>query len=65
MFEKDEVYNVIHDALTKRIDSADHETRVFIHEVALTARSSVIDYVRDLEEAVGHLQETVKRLSKS
>lgn len=64
MFEKDEVYTLIHDALSEKISLDSQESKKFVHEITLTARAGVVEYVRELEEALGHLQETVKRLSR-
>jgi len=63
MFEKDELYTSIYSALATKIDE-DTAGKKVLHELTLTIRESVVGYTEDLVEALGHLQETVKRLSK-
>lgn len=64
MFNKDELYTSIYNSLIKQIDIESSEEAKFIHNITLAAREGVKEYVTDLEEAVTHLQETVKRLSR-
>lgn len=59
------VYSSIYNHLLKEIRIEEPHERAFVEALALTASEGVVEYVRELEEALGHLQETVKRLSKS
>lgn len=58
-----EMYDVILNAIRERIFPADSAEELFCHELATIAASAAEQYTSDLLEAVGHLQETVKRLS--
>lgn len=64
MFNKDELYTSIYNSLIKQIDIESSEEAEFIHNITLAAREGVKEHITDLEEAVKHLQETVKRLSR-
>lgn len=59
-----ELYDLIHDHMAERIDISEEETSLLIHELTLLAVEGAQEYVNDLEESVGHLKETIKRLTK-
>lgn len=61
---EDELYNHIYSELVTKITPSSPEEILFLHEIATLAHRGVQKYTGELEEAVGHLQETVKRLSK-
>jgi len=60
---EDILYTSIYNHLIKEIKIEEEYEKRFIDALVKTATEGVQEYVRDLEEAVAHLQDTVKRLS--
>lgn len=60
---REELYSAIYAKLMSRLNLDTPEEQLFIQELALLATDGVEEYVTELEEAVEHLQATVKRLS--
>jgi len=59
----DELYDSIYSSFIKHRQVETEEDKLFVHELTLEALEGAKVYITDLEEAVVHLQETVKRLS--
>ena len=59
-----ELYDSIYFSLTGMIDTETEEKRRFINDIALLATAGAQEYIYELEEAMDHLKETIKRLSK-
>lgn len=59
-----ELYDLIHDQLSSKIDISEEEMSLLVHELTCLATSGAEEYLRDLQESVEHLRETVTRLVK-
>lgn len=59
-----ELFDSILDALEKEYPSLTSDEAMAMKKVAGIATIGAIDYLTELEEAVAHLRETVRRLSK-
>ena len=59
-----ELYDSIRESIGRFIRLETDEENLFLHEVTLLAVDGAHSYVKDLEESVGHLRETIKRLTK-
>ena len=60
----DELYMSIRASLMRQLRLETPEENLFIHEITLEATAGAREYMKELEEAIVNLQETVKRLSK-
>jgi hypothetical protein len=58
-----ELYDRIYESLLKHQYLETEEVKTFIHEFILQASKGIDEYLKDLEETVIHLRETVHRLS--
>jgi hypothetical protein len=61
---KNELFTEIHEALRASVRPSTTDELTFVHEVAVLAAEAASKHVQELLEANGHLQETIKRLSK-
>lgn len=61
---RNELFEAIHEALCGLVKPDTAESVLFIQEVSHRASEAAAGVFLDLLESVGHLQETVKRLSK-
>lgn len=59
-----ELFDMIHDALEKEYPNLDSFEATAMKKIAGIATLGAIGYITELEEAVAHLRETVKRLTK-
>jgi len=59
-----ELFDMIHDALEKEYPSMNPDEATAMKKIAGIATLGAIGYITELEEAVAHLRETVKRLTK-
>lgn len=59
-----ELYDSIYSSLTEVIDVKSAWEQEFINKLTLQAVEGAQGYVNDLEESVGHLKETIRRLTK-
>lgn len=59
-----ELFDMILDSLEKEYPSMTPDEVLAMKKVAGIATLGAIDYITELEEAVAHLRESVKRLSK-
>lgn len=59
-----ELFDSILDSLEREYPSLNPDEAAAMKKVAGIATLGAIDYLTELEEAVAHLRETVKRLSK-
>lgn len=61
---REELYSAIYAKLMTRLTLDSPEERLFIQEITSLATAGVEDYILELEEAVEHQQNTIKRLSR-
>lgn len=61
---KTELYDYIYDALTELIDVETEEKSLFVHKITSLATKGAEQYLEEVEEALVHLKETVKRLTR-
>mgnify|MGYP001550956519 CR=1 FL=1 len=59
-----ELYDSIYGSLVSTIRVETAEENLFLHELTLQAVAGAEAYMTDLQESIGHLKETIKRLSK-
>jgi archaellum component FlaC len=59
-----ELYDSIYSSLTEVIDVKSAWEQEFLNKLTIQAVAGAQEYVNDLEESVGHLKETIKRLTK-
>lgn len=59
-----ELYEMIFEALEKEYPSQTPDEELAMQKLAGAATLGAINYLTELEEAVAHLRDTVKRLSK-
>lgn len=59
-----ELYEMIFEALEKEYPSQTPDEELAMQKLAGVATLGALDYISELEEAVAHLRESVKRLSK-
>lgn len=59
-----ELYSVIYAALMEKVPADTADEKLALHHLTLIASDAAAHHFAELLEAVGHLQETVKRLSK-
>lgn len=59
-----ELFDMILDSLEKEYPSMNPDEVTAMKKVAGIATLGAIDYITELEEAVAHLRETIKRLTK-
>ena len=59
-----ELYQYILSALLKEITIDTPEEQVFISRITNSACIGAGKYIKDLEESVSHLKETIRRISK-
>lgn len=61
---ENELFDSIREALEGSLRPATPDEHTFVLEVAVLASKAASEHAKDLNEAISHLQETVKRLSK-
>lgn len=59
-----ELYDLIRDRLTERIDVSEEDMGILVHELTTLAVAGAEEHISELEEANSHLKETIKRLSR-
>lgn len=59
-----ELYDLIKDHMAERLDITEEDVSLLVHELTVLAVEGAQEYVTDLEESIGHLKETIKRLTK-
>lgn len=59
-----ELYERIHDSLAKHYQILTDEDAKFVAEIATHATLGALEYVNDLEEALVHLRDSVRRMGK-
>lgn len=59
-----ELYDLIHDHLTEKIDVSEEDMCLLVYELTALAVAGAEEYISDLQEYISHLKETIKRLSK-
>ena len=62
--DKDELLNLIKEALSEGIALDSAEERLFIDQMAYRAATTAFTYMTELLESIRHLRDTVKRLTK-
>jgi hypothetical protein len=60
---RDELYSAIYAKLMSRLTLDTPEEQLFIQELSHLATDGAEEFIHELEEALEHLQATVKRLS--
>lgn len=64
MNEETELSSLIREAISEGLSLDSYEERLFIEKISLRASTAAHSYMADLEESIGHLKETIRRLSK-
>lgn len=59
-----ELYDAIYFSIARHIRIETTEENLFLHEITLEAMAGAESYMKDLQESVDHLKETISRLVK-
>ena len=59
-----ELYELIKDRLTEKIDVSEEEMSILVHELTLLAVSGAEEYISEINESVEYLRSTIKRLNQ-
>jgi hypothetical protein len=60
----EELYSYIYNSLVEFLGEETEEEKIVIEKLTSLATSGSQKYISDLEESVGHLKETIRRLTQ-
>lgn len=60
--DDNDLYDMIYASFVKHRQVDNEEDKLYVHELTLEALAGVQEYVHELQEAIAHQQDTIKRL---
>ena len=57
-----DLYDMIYASFVKHRQVDNDEDKLYVHELTLEAMAGVHEYIHELQEAIVHHQDTIKRL---
>lgn len=60
-----DIYDIVHKTLEDKLEPSTNDEELFIDRISLVVEKALSPYLEEIEEATRHLQDTIKRLSKT